>query len=92
MRDSDGTLVIVRDVVDGGTKWTIEEAERQDKPLLKVRTSDPVPVPMIQAWCEENDVRVLNVAGPRASEADGIYNGARAILDRFVLAERRASV
>jgi hypothetical protein len=39
---------------------------------------------MIRAWGEDHDVRVLNVAGPRASEVEGIYDEARAILDSLL--------
>lgn len=89
VRDSDATLVIVVQEATGGTAYTIEEAHRLGKPLLQVKIGDPVPIPMIQAWREEHDLRVLNVAGPRASESDGIYSRARAIVDRFLRAERR---
>lgn len=80
VRDSDGTLIIAPAPLEGGTALTREEAEEQGKPVLHVRPEDPVPVPMIRAWGTENDVRALNVAGPRASEVDGIYEAARTIL------------
>jgi hypothetical protein len=80
VRDSDGTLIIAPAPLDGGTALTKDEAEQQDRPVLHVRPDDPVPVPMIRAWGTEHDVRVLNVAGPRARE-DGIYDAARAVLD-----------
>ena len=81
VRDSDGTLIIAPAPLTGGTALTQTEADEQGKPVLHVRPSDPVPIPMIRAWAAENDVQVLNVAGPRASEVDGIYDATRAILD-----------
>lgn len=84
VRDSDGTLVITDGDLQGGTAYTVEEAHRQEQPLLHVRTSDPVPIPMIQAWGEESNVCVLNVAGPRASEVDGIYEAARDIMEALL--------
>lgn len=84
VRDSDATLIITDGTLRGGTAYTVEEARRQGQPCLHVRTSDEVPVPMIQAWAEENDVRILNVAGPRASEVEGIYGAARRILTRLL--------
>jgi len=84
VRDSDGTLLITRGALEGGTALTKDEAEEQGRPVLHVRTSDPGPVPMIRAWGEENDVRTLNVAGPRASEEVGIYEDAVQILDRLL--------
>ena len=60
------------------------EVEPQGALVHSTRPSTPVPVPMIRAWGTEHDVRVLNVAGPRASEVDGIYDAARSILDAFL--------
>ena len=84
VRDSDGTLIITDGALEGGTALTMEEAKRQERPVLHVRTTDPVPVPMIRAWGEDHDVRVLNVAGPRASEVEGIYDDARVLLEAFL--------
>lgn len=84
VRDSDGTLIITRGQLEGGTALTRTEAERQGRPVLHVRTSDIVPVPMIRAWGEENNIRVLNIAGPRASEEAGIYEQARTLLDTLL--------
>lgn len=81
VRDSDGTLIVAPDPLSEGTALTKQEAETQGKPVLHVRPSDPVPVPMIRAWGGENAVEVLNVAGPRASEVAGIYDATRALLD-----------
>jgi len=84
VRDSDGTLIITRDALEGGTALTMNEARRQGRPVLHVRVTDPVPVPMIRAWGEDHDIRVLNVAGPRASEEENIYDEARAIVEALV--------
>lgn len=84
VRDSDGTLIITAGRLEGGTALTMREAERQGRPVLHVRTADPVPAPMIRAWGEDQDVRILNVAGPRTSEVDGIYDDARALLTSFL--------
>jgi len=84
VRDSDGTLIIAPKPLSGGTALTQKEAEKRGKPVLHVRPADAVPVPMIQAWGQVNVVQVLNVAGPRASEVDGIYEAARDILDALL--------
>jgi len=80
VRDSDSTLIITRGSLEGGTALTVTEARRQGRPVLHARTTDPVPVAMIRAWGEDHDVRVLNVAGPRASEEQGIYEQARSLV------------
>lgn len=84
VRDSDGTLIITGGVLEGGTALTMSEARRQDAPVLHVRSSDPVPIEMIRAWGEEHDIRILNVAGPRASEAEKIYREAREIVSTLL--------
>ncbi|PSQ97231.1 MAG: molybdenum cofactor carrier [Bacteroidetes bacterium SW_9_63_38] len=84
VRDSDGTLIITDGTTEGGTALTREEAQQRGRTVLHVQTGDPAPVDMIRAWGEKHDVRVLNVAGPRASEVEGIYDQAYAILDTFL--------
>jgi len=84
VRDSDGTLIIAPEPLSGGTALTQTEADDQGKPVLHVHPADPVPVPMIRAWGTEQGIEVLNVAGPRASEVDGIYEAARTILNELL--------
>lgn len=84
VRDSDGTLVITNGTLEGGTRLTMQEAKRRGRAVLHVRATDPVPIQMIRAWGEDGDVRVLNVAGPRASEEEGIYEEARRILEALL--------
>lgn len=84
VRDSDGTLVITDGEVEGGTAYTVEEAERRGQPLLHIQLSESALILRIREWVEEHEVRILNVAGPRASEVDGIYEGARKVLTKFV--------
>lgn len=80
VRDSDGTLIIAPSGLEGGTALTRKEAMQQRKPVLHVRLTDPVAVPMIRAWGTEQAVHVLNVAGPRASEVANIYDQAYEIV------------
>jgi hypothetical protein len=42
-------------------------------------------VQIIRAWISGNDVKVLNVAGPRASEDPRIYSTARSLIRSVVL-------
>ncbi len=81
VRDSDGTLVLLFDQPSPGTKVTIEEANALGKALLLVDlTTNPEEMEVL-GWLEANGILVLNVAGPRESEAPGIYEAARAFLD-----------
>jgi len=83
VRDSDGTLLITRGTLDGGSAFTKAEAKKRGRPVLEAHTNDPVPVPMIRAWGEEHDIRTLNVAGPRESEEAGVYEEAYVLLERL---------
>lgn len=75
VRDSDATLILTREVVDGGTARTLAEAVEQGKPVRLCRFDAPEAV---AAWIRATGCRVLNVAGPRESEAPGIQAEARA--------------
>jgi len=83
VRDSDGTLVLVQGAARGGTALTIEEAQRRKKPLLeiKIQTAD---LAAVREWVQDHGITVLNVAGPRASEAPGIYAAARRLTTRLL--------
>jgi len=80
VRDSDGTLLLTRGALEGGTAFTKSEADERGRPVLHVSTSHSEPVPTIRAWVTEYDIETLNVAGPRASEEPGIYDDAYAIV------------
>lgn len=75
--DSDATLILAPGPLSGGTGLTAETAAAQGKPCL---VADPlISSPDAQAvadWLAENEVRVLNVAGPRESAQPGIYRAA----------------
>jgi hypothetical protein len=80
VRDSDGTLILHRGALRGGTALTVRLARQQRRPLLKIDLLRP-PLPLVfQRWVEANGIAVLNVAGPRESEAPGIYVQAQAQL------------
>jgi hypothetical protein len=83
--DSDGTLVLHRGPLAGGTALTRELALREGKPLLLVDLAARADPADVHRWLDAHDVRVLNVAGPRESGCPGIAGEARAFL-RKVLA------
>lgn len=73
VRDSDGTLVLFIGPLRGGTELAVKTAHRLGRPLLVVdlaRGEDPAEV---TRWISVFEIRTLNVAGPRESEARGIY-------------------
>ena len=80
VRDSDATLILVRDAPTGGTAYTIAVAEEERKPVLIVRVGDKQAAVKIRRWLRAQSPAVLNVAGPRESTSPGIYPEARRIL------------
>jgi hypothetical protein len=80
VRDSDATLVLTRGgVVSAGTARTIEIVEELGRPHLVADVTDEGAV---RRWLEElPGEAVLNIAGPRESQAPGIQADADALLD-----------
>jgi hypothetical protein len=82
--DSDGTLIISRGELTGGSEYTREMALKHNRPWLHVDLKKTVALRAaltIVAWLGGQNIRVLNVAGPRASKDPGIYRDARALLE-----------
>lgn len=84
VRDADATLVLTHGEPAGGTALTVEIARRLGKPYLVVDLANDPACGSVQTWLEEERVRVLNVAGPRESTCPGVYQRARAFLERLL--------
>ena len=80
--DSDGTLLLYRERLQRGTLLTHQIAKRHGKPLLRVRLDRPVSIDRIVKWLSEHSIRVLNVAGPRASSQVDIEKQAYDLLKK----------
>lgn len=84
---SDATIIVLHGIPTGGSKKTLEFAEKHQKPFLLIdlneidlkeavlRTSD---------WLVSINCQALNVAGPRASKDAGIYAKTRLILEKLI--------
>jgi Circularly permutated YpsA SLOG family len=79
VRDSDGTLILSRGPLEGGSLLTAEVAERYRRPLL---VADPTLVEPagVRSWIDTERIRILNVAGPRASRDPDAYDVAERLL------------
>lgn len=75
-QDSDGTLIILKDAPIGGTLYTIEMAEKHKKPYLILNLSDNPKIIDVANWIINNSIQKLNIAGPRASQTQDIYDSA----------------
>ncbi len=91
--DSDGTLIISQGSLDSGSEYAREMAEKQKRPWIHVdtkRVSEEAAVVLIQSWIDGNHIKVLNVAGPRASRDPHIYSITRRILTALLRAQQHA--
>jgi hypothetical protein len=85
VRDSDATAVLAgREPLEGGALRTVELCREVGKPCLRLVASHLSPgeaAVMLRRFVERNRVRVLNVAGPRASAEPGIAAFVELVLD-----------
>lgn len=74
--DSDGTVIICKGVLTGGTRLTRNLCRRHVKPHLLIdatHTTESVAAVQVASFIEEHEIRVLNIAGPRSSEWPEAY-------------------
>ena len=90
IKEADATLVLTWGKPTGGTALTIKLAHKHKKPSLVLdlgqRNQDMVTT--IQDWIEKNNIRILNVAGPRESKSPGIHKAAKDVLSKLIERER----
>lgn len=92
VRDATATLVLTLGDVDDGTAFTVDEARRLGRPVRAVRldqTDLESEVAEVIRWIEQLDGKeqgrqILNVAGPRESNAPGLYDSARRFMHRLL--------
>lgn len=83
VRDSDGTLILARGALSGGTTLTRRVARALGKPCLVLDLAKAPDPRSVRAWMHNHDIRLLNVAGPRESQRPGIYRQAKRFLLRL---------
>ena len=82
--DSDGTLILSHGKLTGGSAYTKTLAEKHDRPCLHIdlnKTPAFQSATDINAWVQQNNIEVLNVAGPRASKDPKIYQKTKDIIE-----------
>lgn len=80
VRDSDGTVIIARGTITGGSLHTKNSCHQQQKPCCIVDLAASKNVSEVLEWIQANNIVILNVAGPRESHCPGIYNESKAFL------------
>jgi hypothetical protein len=84
VRDSEGTVILsLSPALTGGSKKTAEIAQQLGKPWLHLSkdASRGDAGSRLRRFLQEHHIRVLNVAGPRASTEPGIGEFVKAALD-----------
>lgn len=72
--DSDGTLILYKEHLRGGTFLTLRSCKTFRKPHLAINLPhDDSSVTRVLRWLAEQRIEVLNIAGPRASKEPLIY-------------------
>jgi hypothetical protein len=96
VRDADATLVLTLGDTDSGTAFTVDEARRLGRPVRVVRLGsdgrfaaaeevvDGTVEWIRRSLPDEAERTVLNVAGPRESNAPGLYASACRFMRRLL--------
>jgi hypothetical protein len=84
IRESDGTLILSHGMLTGGSEYTRKLALKFNKPTLQIDLSQKVrfdAAVQINNWIVEHDIKILNVAGSRASKDSKIYQATLDIME-----------
>jgi hypothetical protein len=84
---SDGTLILSHGQLSGGSKLTLEIAETHNRPYLHVDLKKTIAFnasQKINLWIRNNNIKILNVAGPRASKDPNIYQATMDVLEAVI--------
>jgi len=84
VEDSDGTLILNLGELDGGSLETQHFAKTLKKPCLEIQLDSGWDKDLrlgVIKWLKCNEIRRLNIAGPRESKRPGIYQVVSLFLD-----------
>ncbi|MGQ0540867.1 MAG: putative molybdenum carrier protein [Blastocatellia bacterium] len=73
---SDATLILYQESLSGGSLFTFECAKKHSKPHMSLDLSQMSLEKRLEStaeWLLKTDCKTLNIAGPRASENETIY-------------------
>jgi len=74
VRDTDATLILTEGDPSEGTALTIDFAHKHEKPCLVIDFLKEPSANKVLDWAKENQIDILNIAGPRESKKPNIYN------------------
>ena len=82
VQDAGGTVIFSIDpVLTGGSKKTVAFAKKHDKPCLHIHCGVKDASKRLLEFVKDNEIKTLNVAGPRASKEPGVANFVREVLN-----------
>jgi len=82
--DSEATLIISHGKLTGGSSLAEKYAEKHELPCLHIDLNKMAHLEValkVATWINKNEIDVLNVAGPRASEDPKIYQAVMDVLE-----------
>lgn len=82
--DADGTLIVSHGKLTGGSKLTIDLAQKHCRPFLHLdlnSISMSYASRMLSSWLTDNGIKILNVAGSRGSKDPEIYGATVKLLE-----------
>ncbi|MCK5312012.1 MAG: putative molybdenum carrier protein [Desulfobacteraceae bacterium] len=85
--DSDATLIIAGSNPTGGTLLTKNLAKEMDRPYCHidfVSMDDFEAAMIVHSFIVDNNIEILNVAGPRKSSDAAVYAGVRTIIEAMI--------
>jgi hypothetical protein len=83
--ESDGTVVFsIGEILTGGSMKTVEFARKHGRPVLHLSKARGISdeATALRRFIEEYNIRVLNVAGPRASKEPEVGSLVKDVLNR----------
>ena len=86
VRESDGTLMLHRGGLQGGTAYAVEMARRLGKPVMAIDLDAPPDGRTVVDWIREHAIETLHVGGQREASTPGIYAQAKAYLHEILAA------
>ena len=89
--DSDATLILYSNSLDHGTKLTMDLCSDYNKPLLVIDLENSVLTDRLINWIQNQQINILNIAGPRESNSPGIYDKSLKLLELIFESERNIS-
>lgn len=85
IKHSDGTLIIYVDDFDSGTDLTHSICKKTNKPFLTQILPNAFYAKEFELWLHQNNIKVLNIAGPRESSYPGIYHKTLEFMEKHLL-------